>query len=192
MKDSSTHHSGDISRLKTRLTELFVWLIVAGTALIMAVTLMLISQVPQAAVLSVFGEQTIGTLGEEKSVRYASFPYDGVIRAVTFQSADGQWHQLERGGDYVPIELGDYPTVSYLPAYPKIALLVAEPRVRYWLFGFGLMVLLLFCLMLALAEDSGNRCPLLLRPLLPAGNLLLTVLEWADQAWRKRSNLPDE
>lgn len=110
--------------------------------------------------------QATGSITQTTAVRYASFPYEGVVHTVEFHTADGQRYQFERTGEYVPSELADSFTVSYFSHYPKIALIDDEPRVSIFLFVAGIMSTLPLCIILAIgiiehkADNSKENLPL--------------------------------
>ncbi len=119
-------------RLATGLT----WMLVLATMGFMWVSCFWLSGFPRAALLSMFGETATAQIASSKVVQYASFPYDGTVHTVVFQTSQGATHTFELTDDPVPASLANAFEVSYLPAWPAIVQPVAVSHLS-WVFLLG-------------------------------------------------------
>lgn len=161
----------------SRLANIAVRAVLLTLMACMTLGLFVMSGYPQHALLSIWGTSADAEIVRTESVVYASFPYGGTVHTVAFQTLEGEAQEFERTGERVPSELGGVFEVRYLPAWPAVVQIVAEPRRSPFLFACGMLVTVLCLLSFALMEVTDEKPNLLVRIARAPGCALIAFLE---------------
>ncbi len=115
------------------------WLMIIAVSAFLVLSFAWISRVPQYLVLAVFGKTAPARIVNTEIVRYASFPYDGVIQTAEFRTAGGVRHQFELTMDDVPMSWHESFRIEYFPPWPAIVLIEDDPRLSWTWFVIAML-----------------------------------------------------
>ena len=171
-------HSTDVRPSWTnRLSTAFTWTLVVSVMGLMTLSCFWLSGFPQYGLLSLWGRTAQAEIVESDQVHYASFPYDGVVHTVAFETQAGEARTYELTGEYIPPSLSGVFEVSYLPSWPLVVQATEERRLSLVFLAGGCLVTLFSILFFGLFPQSEADKSLLLRIARWPGAKLITVLE---------------